>query len=73
MVNYRYNKIYYKNNNDNLNLVLKKYYKKGLKKYYIYIYINMNNYLDKLPQEVFNKIMLYNSDPVADLNKKNLN
>ena len=33
----------------------------------------MNNYLDKLPQEVFNKIMLYNSDPVADLNKKNLN
>ena len=33
----------------------------------------MNNYLDKLPQEVFNKIMLYNSHPVADLNKKNLN
>ena len=32
----------------------------------------MNNYLEKLPQEVFNKIMLYNSHPVADLFKKEL-
>ena len=32
----------------------------------------MKNYLDKLPQEVFNKIMLYNSHPVSDLFKKEL-
>ena len=30
----------------------------------------MKNYLDSLPQEVFNKIMLYNSHPVSDLFKK---
>ena len=32
----------------------------------------MNNYLDKLPQVVFDKIMLYNSHPVSDLFKKEL-
>ena len=32
----------------------------------------MKNYLDKLPQEVFNKIMLYNTHPIADLLKKEL-
>ena len=32
----------------------------------------MKNYSDKLPQEVFNKIMLYNSHPIADLFKKEL-
>ena len=31
----------------------------------------MKNYLDKLPEEIFNKIMLYyNSHPIADLFKK---
>ena len=31
----------------------------------------MKKYLDKLPEEIFNKIMLYyNSHPVADLFKK---
>ena len=33
----------------------------------------MKNYLDKLPEEIFNKIMLNtNSHPVADLFKKEL-
>ena len=32
----------------------------------------MNNYLDKLPQNILNKIMLYNYHPVADLLKKEL-
>ena len=32
----------------------------------------MKNYLDKLPQEVLNTIMLYNSHPVSDLFKKEL-
>ena len=30
----------------------------------------MKSFLDKLPQEVFNKIILYNSHPVSDLFKK---
>ena len=30
----------------------------------------MKNYLDKLPQENFNTIMLYNSHPVSDLFKQ---
>ena len=30
----------------------------------------MKNYLDKLPQVVFNKTILYNSHPIADLFKK---
>ena len=38
-------------------MVLKKYYKNGFKDIEI-IYINMNNYLDKLPQVVFDKITL---------------
>ena len=29
----------------------------------------MKNYLDNLPQEIVNKIMLYNTHPVADLFK----
>ena len=32
----------------------------------------MKNYLDKLPQEILNTIMLYNSHPVSDLFKKEL-
>ena len=32
----------------------------------------MKNYLDNLPEEVFNKIMLYNTHPVSDLFKKEL-
>ena len=32
----------------------------------------MKNYLDKLPEEVFNTIMLYNTHPVSDLFKKEL-
>ena len=32
----------------------------------------MKNYLDNLPEEVFNKIMLYNTHPVADLFNKEL-
>ena len=32
----------------------------------------MKNYLDKLPQEVLNTIMLYSSHPVSDLFKKEL-
>ena len=32
----------------------------------------MKNYLDKLPQEVFNEIMLYNTHPVSDLFKQGL-
>ena len=32
----------------------------------------MKNYLDKLPQEGFNKIILYISHPIADLFKKEL-
>ena len=30
----------------------------------------MKNYLDKLPQEILNTIILYNSHPVSDLFKK---
>ena len=30
----------------------------------------MNNYLDKLPQNILNKIILYNSHPTADLFKQ---
>ena len=29
--------------------------------------INMEKYLEFLPEEIFNKIMLYNSHPVSDL------
>ena len=32
----------------------------------------MKNYLDKLPQEILNTIMLYNSHPVSDLFKKSV-
>ncbi len=32
----------------------------------------MKNYLDKLPEDVFNKIMLYNTHPVSDMFKKEL-
>ena len=32
----------------------------------------MKKYLDKLPQKNFNKIMLYNTHPVSDLFKKEL-
>ena len=32
----------------------------------------MKNYLDNLPEEVFNKIMLYNTHPMADLFKQEL-
>ena len=30
----------------------------------------MKSYLDKLPHEVFNKIMSYNTHPVSDLLKR---
>ena len=52
---------------NNINSALTKYYRNGFKEIFL-IYINMNN----LPEDVFNKIMLYNTHPVADLFKKEL-
>ena len=53
------------NTNYDINkLYLKKFFlgwKKGLKKYYLYIIMEM------LPEEIFNNIMLYNSHKTADM------